>query len=204
MLCIVKFMWVIVSMFCQKKLARNWCINISHKQHVCEYRIHNHTMHPSYKRFCFGKCSVWFLLIRDSNNSSRLMQSQSYAYKGLSGQQYASATGHPLHHWINGHWHDVMHWSTEVSPVTDHFNDDEHSIADITVMVIDQKRSRDPCLRKIKVSRWIRTLGPHTHWEWTSGSTPCEALKNIQGPCGLTSPHHHTVVNCHRPTNELL
>ena len=32
-------------------------------------------------------------------------------------------------------------------------------MADMTVMVIDQIYSRDPTLRKIKESRWIRDLG---------------------------------------------
>ena len=46
-----------------------------------------------------------------------------------------------------------------VSSVANHFNSDRHSIADMTVMVIDQVRSCDLCLLKIRESRWIGTLG---------------------------------------------
>ena len=47
----------------------------------------------------------------------------------------------------------------EDSPVAAHFNIDAHCQEDMTVMVIDQVYSHDSCLRKIRESRWIRTLG---------------------------------------------
>ena len=51
-----------------------------------------------------------------------------------------------------------MRKRTEDSPVVDHFNYSAHSLADMTVMVIDLFSSHDSCLCKIRVSRWIRTL----------------------------------------------
>ena len=59
---------------------------------------------------------------------------------------------------LNSHWHHIMHQRTEVSPVANHFNGSRHSIADMMVIVINQVRSCDPCLHKIKESRWMRTL----------------------------------------------
>ena len=64
----------------------------------------------------------------------------------------------PLHCRINSHSFDIMHMRTEDSPVAAHFNIDAHSQADMTVMVINQVHSHDSCLRKIRESRWIRTL----------------------------------------------
>ena len=63
-----------------------------------------------------------------------------------------------LHLRINGHRHDIAHRRIEDSPVAAHFNSDAHSQTDMAVMVIDQVNSRDPCLRKIRESPWIRTL----------------------------------------------
>ena len=60
---------------------------------------------------------------------------------------------------MNGHHHDIAHRTTEDSPVAAHFNHSTHSLADMTVMVIDLFTSHDPCLRKIRERRWIRTLG---------------------------------------------
>ena len=45
-----------------------------------------------------------------------------------------------------------------MSPVAEHFNGGAHSESDMTVMVIELSTSRDPCLRKVKEGRWIRTL----------------------------------------------
>ena len=75
------------------------------------------------------------------------------------GLQYVGETGHPLHGRINGHRFNIAHRRTEESPVAAHFNGEGHSQADMVVAVIDQLYSRDPCLRKIRESRWIRTLG---------------------------------------------
>ena len=65
------------------------------------------------------------------------------------GQQYVRETGQALHRRINSHRHDIVHRRTDESPVAEHFNGDAHSLADMTVMVIDQMRSRDPCLQKV-------------------------------------------------------
>ena len=45
-----------------------------------------------------------------------------------------------------------------MSPVVEHFNSGVHSVSDMKVMVIELSPSRDPCLRKVKEGRWIRTL----------------------------------------------
>ena len=69
-------------------------------------------------------------------------------------------TSQPLHARINGHWLDIMHRRTDVSPVAEHFNSGAHSVVDMTVMVIELSPSHDPCLRKVKEGKWIRTLEP--------------------------------------------
>ena len=54
--------------------------------------------------------------------------------------------------------HSQQPANNDVSPVADHFNSGAHSESDMTVMVIELSYSRDPCLRKVKEGRWIRTL----------------------------------------------
>ena len=75
------------------------------------------------------------------------------------GQQYVSETGQPFHLRVNGHRFDIAHRRTDESPVSSHFNSGPHTLADMCVMVIEHTRSQDPCLRRIRESRWIRTLG---------------------------------------------
>ena len=53
----------------------------------------------------------------------------------------------------------IAHRRTEETPVAEHFNGDGHALSDMTVVAIDQVYSHYPCLRKIRESRWIRTLG---------------------------------------------
>ena len=77
------------------------------------------------------------------------------------GQQYVGKTGQPLHRRINSHQSDIKQSRTEESPVAEHFNSEGHTLADMTVVAIDQLYSHDSCLCKIRESRWIRTL-------WTS------------------------------------
>ena len=67
-------------------------------------------------------------------------------------------TSQQLHARINGEWSDIMHQRTDVFPVAEHFNSGAHSVSDMTVMVIELSTSRDPCLRKVREGRWIRTL----------------------------------------------
>ena len=43
--------------------------------------------------------------------------------------------------------------------VAEHFNSGTHKESDMAVMAIEFARSCDICLRKIKESMWIRTLG---------------------------------------------
>ena len=40
-----------------------------------------------------------------------------------------------------------------------HFNSGPHSLADMSVMVIERARSQDPRLHRTMDSQWIRTLG---------------------------------------------
>ena len=44
-------------------------------------------------------------------------------------------------------------------PVAKHFNGDGHTLADMTAVAMDQIHSHNQCLRKVRESRWIRTLG---------------------------------------------
>ena len=71
---------------------------------------------------------------------------------------YVGETSQLLHARINGHWSNISHWRTDVSPVAEHFNSGAHSVSDMTVIVIELSTSRDPCLQKVKWGRWIRTL----------------------------------------------
>ena len=64
-----------------------------------------------------------------------------------------------LHCRINSHHFDIRQRRTKESPVAEHFNGAGHTLADLTVVVIDQLYSHDACLCKIQESRWIRTLG---------------------------------------------
>ena len=68
----------------------------------------------------------------------------------------AAASGQHLRLWMNGHRHDITHKRIEDSPVAAHFNHGTHSLADMTLMVIDLVSRHE---RKVRKSRWIRTLG---------------------------------------------
>ena len=54
------------------------------------------------------------------------------------GHQCVAETGQPLHRRTNSHRFDIAHGRTDESPVAEPFNGDSHSIADMTVMVIDE------------------------------------------------------------------
>ena len=51
------------------------------------------------------------------------------------------------------------HWRTDESTVSVHLNSGPHTLADRSVMVVKHAHHRDPCLRRIRESRWIGTLG---------------------------------------------
>ena len=74
--------------------------------------------------------------------------------------QYVDKTGKLLHRRMNSHQLDIVHCRTDVHiiPVGDYFNGNVHSIVDMTVLVINQIWSHDPCLCEMRESRWIRTL----------------------------------------------
>ena len=67
-------------------------------------------------------------------------------------------TGQPFHCRMNGHCSDIMHSRIEDSPMAAHLDNDPHSQADMTVMVIDQARNPDSCLHNTQESRLSRTL----------------------------------------------
>ena len=75
------------------------------------------------------------------------------------GLQYVGETCQPLHLRVNGHRYDITHRRTDESPVAEHFRTGTHTESDMAVMAIDLVLSCDACLRKIRESRWIRTLG---------------------------------------------
>ena len=75
------------------------------------------------------------------------------------GHQYVGEKGQPFHLRVNGHWFDIEHRKTDKSPVSSHFNGSLHTLADISVMVIQRSHSQDLCLCRVRESRWISTLG---------------------------------------------
>ena len=75
------------------------------------------------------------------------------------GQQYVGKTEQLLHCRINNHRYDITHRRTEESHVAEHFNSNADTQAGMVIMVIDQMHSSNPCLQKIRESKWTRTLG---------------------------------------------
>ena len=65
-----------------------------------------------------------------------------------------------IHHFpsYNSHHFNIAHRRIEEFPVAEHFNGKGRTLADMTVMAIDQLYSHNPCLQKIRESRWIRIL----------------------------------------------
>ena len=53
---------------------------------------------------------------------------------------------------------NITHDRTEESPVAAHFNSTGHTEADVMVMIIGRLLGNDFTLKKIRDSRWIRTL----------------------------------------------
>ena len=74
------------------------------------------------------------------------------------GQQYVGETGQALHCRLNNHRVDIVHHRIQEKPVAAHFNSGEHSVEDMTVMIIERLWKDDLVLRKIRESRWISTL----------------------------------------------
>ena len=73
--------------------------------------------------------------------------------------QYVRDTGQPLHMRINGHQYDFALRRTKDFPMVEHFSSETHQESDMVVTATELARSRDTSLRKIRESRWIRTLG---------------------------------------------
>ena len=74
------------------------------------------------------------------------------------GLQYVGETGQPLHNQMNGHCFNIAHGCINESPVAAHFTSEHHTEIDMSVMIIDRCWREDAILRKIRESRWIRTL----------------------------------------------
>ena len=72
--------------------------------------------------------------------------------------QYVGETKNPLHIRLNGHRNDIKHHNIE-KPVAAHFCSPNHTLSDLTIMVLEQMRSQDDLLRKRRESFWIHLLG---------------------------------------------
>ena len=122
------------------------------------------------------------------------------------GQQYVGKTGQLLHHRVNIHRFNIAHGRTEESPVAEHFTGDGHTQVDMVVAVIPQLYSRDSCLRKIRESRWIRTVGT----SYYSGmNLRVDSLWNLPNhhqptPWILSMPLGHQSCTLEHPTNRRL
>ena len=75
------------------------------------------------------------------------------------GQHLIRETGQSFNLRVNRHQLDITDRRIAESPVTAHFNSHPHSLEDKSVTVIKHARSQDPCMHRIRESRWIRTLG---------------------------------------------
>ena len=74
------------------------------------------------------------------------------------GLQYVGETRQPLHNQMNCHCFNIAHGRTNKSSVAAHFTSEGHTETDLSVMIIDRCWKEDTTLRKIRESRWIRTL----------------------------------------------
>ena len=77
--------------------------------------------------------------------------------------QYVGETGNALRVRLTGHRSDINHLRSDL-PVAKHFNLLDHSLKDLSIMVIEKIHRDDTTLRKKKESHWIqaiRSLTPH-------------------------------------------
>ena len=81
------------------------------------------------------------------------------------GHQYVGETEQPLRSQINSHRFNIVHSRTDESPVVADFTSEGHTVANLSVMIIDKCWKDDAILRKIRESRWIRSLKT----SWPSG-----------------------------------
>ena len=70
------------------------------------------------------------------------------------GKQYVGETEQALHERLNSHRSDIRK-KTKEKPVAIHFCWDDHTLSDLSVVVVDQLYQGDPVLRKNRESRWI-------------------------------------------------
>ena len=71
-------------------------------------------------------------------------------------------TQQPLHHRVNIHCFNITLRRTEESHLVDHFNDEGHTLVDMTLTVLDQLYSHDPCLHRIRESQVDQNPGDFT------------------------------------------
>ena len=71
--------------------------------------------------------------------------------------QYVGETENALRVRLTGHRSDINHRRTD-RPVARHFSQPDHSIHDLTIMVIEKIHREDSNHRKRKESHWIELL----------------------------------------------
>ena len=74
------------------------------------------------------------------------------------GLQYVGETGQPLHSQMNSYRFNIARGRINDSPVAAHFTSEGHTKAELSVIKIDRCCKKDTILRKIRESRWIKTL----------------------------------------------
>ena len=72
-------------------------------------------------------------------------------------KQYVGETENALHIRLNGHRSDIRHNRAE-KPVGAHFNLPEHSIEDLTILVVEKIQFDDTDLRRHRESYWIHKI----------------------------------------------
>ena len=73
-------------------------------------------------------------------------------------KQYVGLSKNALHIRLNGHRHDIKNMKIQKNPVAKHFNKRGHSMADLTIMVIEKLRNNDIQFRRRRERFWIDKL----------------------------------------------
>ena len=71
--------------------------------------------------------------------------------------QYVGETENALRTRLIGHWSNINHQRLD-RPVAQQFNQQHHSLKDLTIMVIEKIHREDVNYRKQKESYWIETI----------------------------------------------
>ena len=106
------------------------------------------------------------------------------------GLQFVGETRQPLLDRMTSHHFDIVHCQTDISPVAAHFTSKHHSVTDLSVIIIDVCWKEATILRKIRQSRWIRTLG--TSWPSSlnlrTDSLQCTCFPHLSSRMKKTTP----------------